>query len=640
MVSLVFQNIPPIIAASSKSPPLNTIEKIHMYFPESYWSGLDTLKLAHPKWKFVAFNTGLNWEDCFSENAECYPSRNLAHGYINGKLFFPTSWYSTEIEGAYNWSANEWTKYDNGNWLQASKEAIAYCMDPRNFLTETQVFQFLDMASALNPEDSYIACKTILKGNYWNRSGEESDLYCTVKEDGSKVYIDFAHALTQIGIKLNINQVTLSSRLYQENGSGTSPLITGTQIFTLPNNTVINGGYYNYFNVNASGNSNSAIIQNGLRTAYENGWDTKYKSLEGGANEIMKSFIKRGQTTIYLQKFSVDSSSPRLFWGQYMQNITAPQSESQTTYNAMAAANALNADLTFIIPIFNNMPDSNPCPSGDGNPNYKLGSVYINGQPMTNFNADRFEYNGTIDGNELKVNMLTYAPTTRINFNGQSYYGKISTIIPLNYGSNILKFECVAENGTTRTYTFNINRIGQLPIETTPPPVVTQPTETITPPIVTQPIETTPPPAIETTVPPDSEIVETDEPDNNGNTSDDNGDIIDNSNNEELSGENNENNQPSEDVTSNDNVEMIEPTENVPIETQPISPPIPTYGDLTQDGEWDIFDAAVIYSHILGTQQLSDNQRLAADINKDGEVDIFDAAIIYQFILGFITTIG
>jgi hypothetical protein len=45
---------------------------------------------------------------------------------------------------------------------------------------------------------------------------------------------------------------------------------------------------------------------------------------------------------------------------------------------------------------------------------------------------------------------------------------------------------------------------------------------------------------------------------------------------------------------------------------------------------------AVIYSHILGTTQLEDWQFELCDVNHDKSVDIFDASVIYQHILGHI----
>lgn len=602
-------------ATSSKSPPLSTTEEIHAAFPESYWEGIDALKAQHPNWKFVAFNTGLTWERVFESDAEAYPSRNLAYGYVGGKLYFPTSWYSTDIPGSYNWAANNWTKYDNGSWLQASKDAIAYCMDPRNFLDEVQVFQFLDTAAALDPVDAEKAIKTILKSEHYMQTGEQADLYDIIDDEGIKRYLTFPQALAQIGAELGLNQITLASRLYQENSGGNSPLVTGTREFSTEDGKVIPGGYYNYFNIGASGNSNGAIIENGLQTAYKCGWDTRYKSLKGGAEEIMKFFVNRGQTTTYSQKFSVDSSSSRLFWGQYMQNITAPQTESQNVYKAFVAADALDTDLTFIIPIFENMPDECPRPEKDGNPNYKLGSIYIDGESIANFNTDTLEYSWSTDESSIRINALAYANTTTISYidpaneEAITQTGKLKNTINLNTGKNEIELTCTAENGDVRVYKLIVTST-YVPESTEPEEEATTPPEPTDPPQNNVPeTDETEPPTEQPTEPPKGETEET---------------------------------QPETQPP------VTEPEETTP-ETQPSEPTTPPvedeeedvitpgkYLDANQDGEWDIFDVAVIYSHILGTTQLEDWQFELCDVNHDGTIDIFDASVIYQHILGHI----
>ena len=82
--------VSPAFAASYKSESANTIEEIHEYFPESYWPGLETLLSNHKNWKFVAFYTGLSWNECFEYEAECYPTRNLAYCGYNGD-YYPSS---------------------------------------------------------------------------------------------------------------------------------------------------------------------------------------------------------------------------------------------------------------------------------------------------------------------------------------------------------------------------------------------------------------------------------------------------------------------------------------------------------------------------------------------------------------------
>ncbi|MBR5738803.1 MAG: hypothetical protein IKY02_02315, partial [Lachnospiraceae bacterium] len=73
----------------SRYKTATTIEDIHRVFPESYWSGLDALMEQHPNWTFVAFRTGLDFEDCFvpyspdGPQSEVWPQHNLVKVYHN-----------------------------------------------------------------------------------------------------------------------------------------------------------------------------------------------------------------------------------------------------------------------------------------------------------------------------------------------------------------------------------------------------------------------------------------------------------------------------------------------------------------------------------------------------------------------------
>lgn len=103
-------------------------------FPESYKNGLRQLHSQYPSWVFVAKNTGLDWNTVI-ENESVLGRNLVAKGSIS-------SWKSVE-NGAYNWDTSTWTGFDGSNWVAASGDIIKYYMDPRNFLDETYVFQFL-----------------------------------------------------------------------------------------------------------------------------------------------------------------------------------------------------------------------------------------------------------------------------------------------------------------------------------------------------------------------------------------------------------------------------------------------------------------------------------------------------------------
>ncbi len=132
-------------------------------------------------------------------------------------------------------------------------------------------------------------------------------------------------------------------------------------------------GLYNFYNIGAtSSNEPMGAIKNGLAYArdgkgaseetkakYLLPWNTKERAITGGAIFIGSSYINVGQNNLYLQKFHVTSnSSQELFWHQYMTNVLAPYSESSSIYSGYSSTGILNNSMTFIIPVYNNMPET------------------------------------------------------------------------------------------------------------------------------------------------------------------------------------------------------------------------------------------------------------------------------------------
>ena len=466
-----------------------TPAQIDAAFPASYAAKLKALLAAHPNWRFKAFYTGLRWEDCFQHddddqlNTEMYVSRNLVE-YDT----MPSSWYSTEVKGSFNWAGNSYTVMSAPNWVQASEEAIRYMMDPRNWMNEEQIFQFLDQTAT----SSLTAVRQVLSqvrgSDFWLRSGDVSDLYwdeaaqapavpgspAVYSEDDApegdagietlelRHYVTYAEALVKIGEELGVNPVALATRVTNEQGLGNSPLISGTQAFTLETGEVIPGGYYNYFNIGAydgaDGPSMDRIITNGLREAYQGGWNTRYRALYGGAAKYAALYIRSGQPTIYQQKYSVDSRSSKLFWQQYMQAIMAPSIAARASYNSYRNSGILDDCITFQIPVFDQMPDSpEPYPAKTGNPNYKLGAIYVNDNSVPDFNTDVLEYYTEVKRGTIHLYVSAYAGTSTINTAGTAARGTLITDAALNKGDNVFSIVCTAENGDTRTYTLHVS---------------------------------------------------------------------------------------------------------------------------------------------------------------------------------------
>jgi len=280
-------------------------------FPVSYRTALRKMKDAHPNWTFVPMNGNRNWSDCVSEQMG-----NYSWIYYNQ----PAEYRGAKI---------------NSTWYYASRAGIEYYMDPRNFLTESNIFQF--------EQNTYNA-------SYHSVSALQSFLNNTFmkgKVPGDSSGRTYAQVIYNSGKSRGLSPFNLAARVIQEQGiNGTSAMISGTY----------SGyeGYYNHYNISASGTTNAQVLRNGLSYAKKMGWNTRTKSLEGGAEFIGNGYILQGQDTLYLQKFDIENGSSSLH--QYMQNIMAPYTEGRSMKTMYTNAGSLNSAFVFKIPVYKNMP--------------------------------------------------------------------------------------------------------------------------------------------------------------------------------------------------------------------------------------------------------------------------------------------
>lgn len=216
-------------------------------------------------------------------------------------------------------------RYDNGSWYHASEYAIRYYMDARNWLNDNgYLFQFLKLDYTETSDDSVYKA---LNGTFLNNW-------------------DIAAGINRACKAQNMNPFYVISRIMQEQGTD------GRGAWKIEHEGVT---YYNLFNIGASGNSTQEIINNSLATAKANGWTSVEKSIEAGISGTLKYYITCKQNTMYLNKFDVESYRG-LYSMQYMQNIEAPKAEALSMYNKIRDAKLLDQNLTFVIPVFRNMP--------------------------------------------------------------------------------------------------------------------------------------------------------------------------------------------------------------------------------------------------------------------------------------------
>ena len=333
---------------------------------------INTLKAKYPNWNFKILYTDLDWNDVILNEYVGHNSgpRNMVQATSN-------------YQGA--WICPVCT-YKNGSWRCASQDAIKYMMDPRNSLNESDIFQFEELTN--NGYDINVI-NSMISGTFLQ--GQSTAISNAAKNSG-------------------INPYYIIARLIQEQTRNGSVLSNGSK------------GYYNPFNIQATGNSDAEVITNGINYAKSQGWNTLEKGITGGINFLSSEYTKKGQNTLYLQKFDVENSANGLYWHQYMQNLMAAQSEGNTLRRTYESINAVSSSHTFIIPVYKNMPTS-ACsrPNGSSSATISGDLVKINVTSALNL---RKTPNGTVIGTLYRNEIVTRIEkaTTRT---GKTYWDKV-----------------------------------------------------------------------------------------------------------------------------------------------------------------------------------------------------------------------
>lgn len=425
-------------------------------FPSSYWDKLSALHKVHPNWNFIANKTNREWsyvtwaETGATKDGDISKSLLYAPGgstdLIAGYLKTDTYNSSTGQE-AYNYKTNKFTMQDTGGFYAARQEMVAYFMDPRNFLNENFIFQFEILSSS----------------SYQTKDVVESIF-------GNGYLRQYAQNYVDAGKNKNISPVHMATRSVQE-GLNKETFLTKGQSFIYTGsyykgNSLIDGkkfsDCYNFFNIGAYSDTISAAQNAGVfacdpykKKTYNRPWNSVNSALIGGAM-YLGDYINNGQDTLYFEKWNTASyAKPEWLYGhQYMTNITAVSYEGSDTYDAYKeAAITSNTAFTFVIPVYNNMPEKTTLPNSLS-PNNYLSSISVDGSKISGFDGDKTEgYNVTVDNSKTTVKI----DTTRV-VSSASVKVNDGKTISLNVGDNKIPILVTAANGETRTYYVNIKR--------------------------------------------------------------------------------------------------------------------------------------------------------------------------------------
>ena len=310
---------------ASNSNESNFLDLDESKYP-GYKEALQKLQEQHPNWTIRIDYTGLEWNEVLDAE-HSLTDKGSARSL-------------TQATG--DWRDSTDTKEYEPGWYRASKEAIAYMMDPRNSFDDEYIFQFQELATSTG---AYSDIANMIQGTYLTKY--EGKLAGTTTDSIINTILASAQ-------QYNISPYHLASRMIYEQGTNGTPLSDGY---------VCNGTpVYNLFNIQATGSTNEEIWKNGAVYAYNHHWFSPELCIKGSAEFLARDYISIGQSTLYYQRYDVVGDE--LYTHQYMTNIRGANDEGQEMGKEYKENGLIDLPFEFTIPVYENMPiEKAPRPS-------------------------------------------------------------------------------------------------------------------------------------------------------------------------------------------------------------------------------------------------------------------------------------
>ena len=339
---LVFTILFSVITVFSVSGLDAEFENQIQAFPESYKVYLRELHEKYPLWEFEPFFTGLDWKTVIDKE---HNDSALVYSSTAARVF-------KSLDADDYDSSSDYFYQKDGGFVAASRLAVEYFMDPRNFLKEEDIFQFEVLS--FNEKVTVEMVEAVLYGSFMSQK------IITYYDSNGNTLVDsktYAEAIFEAGKTYDINPCFLAAKIRNEVGSSGSDSVSGKNS-SYP-------GIYNFYNIGAS--DGAGAIERGLEwatgytnkyTSYSRPWNTPYKSIMGGAEFLAEEYIAAGQFTGYLQRFNVNPDADySLYSHQYMTNLTGALSQGYSSYSSYYSMGMLDTAITFSIPVYKNMSD-------------------------------------------------------------------------------------------------------------------------------------------------------------------------------------------------------------------------------------------------------------------------------------------
>lgn len=411
-------------------------------FPKSYISRLKKLHKLHPTWRFTPVITGLDWDKAVDGMTEDPRVNTIWYAY--------TPAYKSTEKGQYNYLTDTYT---GGKFPAASVKAVKYFMDPRNFLTERNVFLFEDRKFHGYQKPAMV--KKVLRRN--------------------DILEKYSETFYKAGKKLNVSPLYLAAKSFSE--LGTSTFMMDGHKFKYKG--VKYSKCYNAYNIGSSDSlgavggliyANGGAVKKdytaGKGTTYGRKWSTPGKAIRGGADFLSRAFIKNNQSTCYTEHFNVMNGLKAVGTHVYMTSLNGGISMAGQVSEKYDDYGIYEKNLVFYIPVYKKMP-SRPCgrPSASSKKDNncylkKLQIIYKDGKgenikkafiksPSLNYKK-KFRYEVPSSVKAVTISAVKASKTGAV----VTGTGKVK----LSKGSNVIKVKCKASAGPLRTYRITVIR--------------------------------------------------------------------------------------------------------------------------------------------------------------------------------------
>ena len=213
-------------------------ELIDKGFPESYANALVTLHEKYPNWVFEPFITDLDWQTAV-DGERSYHSKQVIQKTSSRNEGYYCQCSKCKPNGVYKIQ-------EGSSWVSASEAAVKYYMDPRNWLSETYIYQFESTSYESNQTKSGV--ESIISSTWM----KNADITYKTTEGKTATYknssgntVKYSQAIIDAAKYSKMSAYYLASKIVQEVGATNAT--TGGSCGT--RNPFL--GIYNYYNIGA-----------------------------------------------------------------------------------------------------------------------------------------------------------------------------------------------------------------------------------------------------------------------------------------------------------------------------------------------------------------------------------------------------